>query len=153
MQRRIERGFLIVGAELGNVERFIIVGGEDRSPFLNRFAEGIGDFVGHVGVDDHDLAKVSGRKRHRRFYRAKHAKLAKKEFFLVPSNLGALCAFARDMVFSSSIENFKYLWLGLVHSPNQRKFSSGKDSDLEVRRLGVGGSDETTKLGCCLLNL
>ena len=65
MQRRIERGFLIVGAELGDVERFIIIGGEDRSTFLNRFAEGIGDFVGHVGVDDHDLAKVSGRKRHR----------------------------------------------------------------------------------------
>jgi hypothetical protein len=40
------------------------------------------------------------------------AKHAKKNSYYIP-NLGALCALAGDIVFpiSSSIQNFKYLWL------------------------------------------
>jgi hypothetical protein len=42
----------------------------------------------------------------------------KERFLLISPNLGALCAFARDTIFpiSSSIQNFKYLWLDLGKS-------------------------------------
>ena len=64
VQRRIERGFVIIGAELSDVERFIIVCGKDRSTFLNRLAQSIGDFVRHVGMDDHrPAAEIEGRDR------------------------------------------------------------------------------------------
>ena len=53
VQRRVEGSFLIIGAELGDVERSIIVGREDRSTFFDSFAESISDLVSHTGMDDH----------------------------------------------------------------------------------------------------
>jgi hypothetical protein len=47
-------------------------------------------------------------------YPAKTPSTQRKTHIYIP-NLGALCVFARDILFplSSSIENFKYLWLDL----------------------------------------
>jgi len=64
---------------------------------------------------------------------------ARKE--LISPNLGALCAFARDTIFpiSSSIQNFKYLWLAFCATDNirQSKAINITRDENEWRNLGA----------------
>ena len=59
------------------------------------------------------------------------AKHAKKNTYYIP-NLGALCAFAGDIVFpiSSSIQNFKYLWLAFNAGGNVDPYV--KDNNMSI---------------------
>src|ERR1044071_5363251 len=52
MQRHIVRRLSVIGAELGNVERLVIIGGDQILSVFDRFTQSIGQVVAHVGAHD-----------------------------------------------------------------------------------------------------
>ena len=61
MERCIEGRLVVVGTELGHVERFIIVRGKNIFALFDGFAQRIGDIVCHRFVHDHrPAAEIKG---------------------------------------------------------------------------------------------
>ena len=61
VERHVVRRLFIVGTQLRDVERLIVIRGDKFFALLNRFAKRIGHVVRHVGADDHGpAAKIDG---------------------------------------------------------------------------------------------
>src|SRR5690349_17326650 len=64
MKRRVVGRLFVVGAELRDVQRPVIVGRKNSLSLLDRFAERVSDVIGHVRMDDHrPAAEIHGRDR------------------------------------------------------------------------------------------